>query len=115
MRLAAILALTATPALADAVPLYGSDPAECGTFAEGLLTDDDFFPGGDAGTLTLVDPVRIATVPDAMLYEGAADDGGTPFRIGPVVVIREIDGSGTEVVRVFTASEPMQEHRVCPN
>jgi hypothetical protein len=114
MRAAAVLLATAAPLPAEPVALFASDPSECGTYAEGTLSEGGFFPGGEAGSLTFVDPVRVSSIPDAVLYEGAAVNEGAPFRIGPVLVVREQDGNGVEVVRVFTASEPMQERRVCP-
>ncbi|WP_179380390.1 hypothetical protein [Jannaschia marina] len=116
MRALLLLLTLALPGLAaaESVSLYTSDPAECGTYAEGTLSDDGFFPGGEAGSLALVDPLPISTAPDATLYEGAAVNEGNPVRIGPVIVIREYGADGVEVVRVFTGSEPMQERRVCP-
>ena len=115
MRALLLASVLAAPAAADTLRLYADDPVECGTFAEGVLSDEDFFPGGEAESLVLVDPVRVSENPDAMLYEGAATSEGQAFRIGPVVVVREFGLDGVEVVRVFTASEPMQERRVCPD
>ena len=112
--LAVAAAITAGGAAgAETLALYATSPKECGTYAEGTLSPDTFFPGGEGGSLALVDPRPVPGL-DATLYEGAAVNEGAPVRIGTVLVVREHDEDGARVVRVFTASEAMQERTVCP-
>ncbi|GIT92366.1 hypothetical protein JANAI62_28240 [Jannaschia pagri] len=104
----------ATPLGAETVTLYKTDPAECGTYRSGTLSDGGFFPGGEAGSLTFAEARPVPGL-NATAYEAAAVNEGNPVRIGTALVVREFDDAGQDVVRVFTASEPMQEHRVCPD
>ena len=112
--LALLMLLTPAAAMAQDVALYTLDPSECGTYAEGTLTNAAFFPGGEAGTLGLFDG-RDMPFLKARLYDGALVNEGDPYLIGPVLILREYDWDGVEFVRVFTDAEPMQERRVCPN
>ena len=116
MRLATLAGaatVLAGAAGAETLALYAASPDECGTYAESTLSPDRFFAGGEGGSLALVDPRPVPGL-DATLYEGAAVNEGAPVRIGTVLVVREHDEDGARVVRVFTASEAMQERTVCP-